>query len=349
MKVTKEPQLLDFLTYQERALSTDQNKEEGLMGMMIPLLGLAGEVGSLTVEYKKKIRDKEKHVLFTDRVEADLGDILWYLSNVASRSGLSLDVIAQKNLHKLATRWSVPHQGKSFFLDDEIDPAQQLPRHFAVEFRLRDDGRVQLSRDGQPIGDPLTDNNYLDDGYRFHDVFHLAYAAVLGWSPVIRKLLGCKRRGNSEIDEVEDGGRAAVCEEGVSALVYSYARTRTLLAGVNEIDHDILRMISALTGHLEVRVRTPAEWQRAILVGYRVWHQVRAANGGVVTVDLNNKDLFFATLPRANPARTGVRSGTTLNLRKTDGKPKAKFPKKAAQQKAGRTKRAARTSSRRGA
>ena len=190
--------------------------------------------------------------------------------------------------------------------------------------------------------------HYLDDGYRFHDVFHLAYAAVLGWSPVTRKLFNCKRRDIPEIDEVEDGGRAAVCEEGVSALVYSYARMRSLLAGVNEIDHDILRMISALTGHLEVRARTPAEWQRAILVGYRVWHQVRAANGGVVTVDLNNKDLFFATLPRASAARTAARTGATPNLRKTDGKPK--IPKKAAPRRNGRAKRAAsRTSARRSA
>ena len=47
---------------------------------------------------------------------------------------------------------------------------------------------------GEKIGDELTDNAYKDDGYRFHDVFHSAYVAILGWSPVIRKLLKRKRK-----------------------------------------------------------------------------------------------------------------------------------------------------------
>ena len=34
--------------------------------------------------------------------------------------------------------------------------------------------------DGQRIGDPLTDASLIEDDYRLHDVFHLAYAAVLG-------------------------------------------------------------------------------------------------------------------------------------------------------------------------
>ena len=40
-------------------------------------------------------------------------------------------------------------------------------------------------------------NNRRDDGYRFHDVVHLAYAAILGWSPVTRALLDCKRRSSA--------------------------------------------------------------------------------------------------------------------------------------------------------
>ena len=42
----------------------------------------------------------------------------------------------------------------------------------------------------------------------FHDVFHLAYAAVLGWSPTTRALLKIKRKSRPEIDENEDGARA---------------------------------------------------------------------------------------------------------------------------------------------
>jgi hypothetical protein len=39
------------------------------------------------------------------------------------------------------------------------------------------------------IGDPLTDNIRDPDGYRFHDVFHFARAAILHWSPTFRALI----------------------------------------------------------------------------------------------------------------------------------------------------------------
>jgi hypothetical protein len=117
---------------------------------------------------------------------------------------------------------------------------EQLPRHFTIEFRT-EEGRLRLYRDGDAIGDPLTDNAYVEDGYRFHDVFHLAYAAVLAWSPVARGLLDCKRRSDEDVDRVDDGGRAGVTEEGISQLVYQYAKTRDMLRGATEVDQWILR------------------------------------------------------------------------------------------------------------
>ena len=59
--------------------------------------------------------------------------------------------------------------------------------------------------DGMQIGDGLTDNRYEADGYRYHDIFHLTYMALLGSSPISRRLLGRKRRSRPEVDEVEDG------------------------------------------------------------------------------------------------------------------------------------------------
>jgi hypothetical protein len=110
-------------------------------------------------------------------------------------------------------------------------------------------------------------------------------------------LLDCKRKSDPMMDEVEDGGRAAVIEEGVSALVYAYARTRDFLDGATEVDHDIIDMVRKMTSHLEVRARTDAEWGKAILVGFNVWRQVRKDNGGRVTVDLEKRDLFYASTP----------------------------------------------------
>ena len=61
---------------------------------------------------------------------------------------------------------------------------------------------------GVNTGDRLTDNALEPDDYRFHDVFHYAYAAVLTWSPVTRSLLRLKRKSKPKLDEVEDGALA---------------------------------------------------------------------------------------------------------------------------------------------
>ena len=74
---------------------------------MIPLLRIAGETGTLLAEFKKKIRDKESYEGFKEKAEEELGDILWYLSNIASRLNLSLSEIASKNLQKTNERWPI--------------------------------------------------------------------------------------------------------------------------------------------------------------------------------------------------------------------------------------------------
>jgi NTP pyrophosphatase (non-canonical NTP hydrolase) len=92
---------MDFERYQQIASGTDQFADQpGESQLMIPLLGLAGETGTLLSEFKKKIRDRESYDGFKSRAEEELGDVLWYLSNIASRLDLSLSAIATKNLHK---------------------------------------------------------------------------------------------------------------------------------------------------------------------------------------------------------------------------------------------------------
>lgn len=67
-----------------------------------PLLGLFGEVGEFANKYKKVLRDGAE---FTDEdKKAELGDILWYIANLASDCGLKLEDIAQYNLDKLHDR-----------------------------------------------------------------------------------------------------------------------------------------------------------------------------------------------------------------------------------------------------
>ena len=58
----------------------DPNSSE----MLVPLLGMVGELGELLAEYKKWLRDGQAYALFPDRAREELGDLLWYLSNTAT-------------------------------------------------------------------------------------------------------------------------------------------------------------------------------------------------------------------------------------------------------------------------
>ena len=178
---------MDLKTYQARANRTDRNPATDEKGMMIPLLGLAGEAGELLTEYKKFLRDGESHVLFKERFAEELGDLLWYLTNVATKFGLSLTEIAQNNLIKCEQRW-LKSQTKLPPFDEGYPENERLPRQFQIDFStIHDaDGKPQMKAyyKGKQFGNDLTDNAYEHDGYRFHDVFHMAFAAVLGWSPI---------------------------------------------------------------------------------------------------------------------------------------------------------------------
>jgi MazG C-terminal domain len=161
------------------------------------------------------------------------------------------------------------------------------------EETCNDGVKVHLKLDGAALGNELTDNAYKNDGYRYHDVFHLAHAAVLGWSPVMRQLMKRKRKSNKDVDRVEDGGRAIAIEEGISALVFDYAHDHAYLEGVNHVDYGILRTIKHLTRHLEVSECSEHQWQDTILQGFSVWRQLQKTGKGIVVGDLALRTVIF--------------------------------------------------------
>jgi NTP pyrophosphatase (non-canonical NTP hydrolase) len=74
--------------------------------MTYPALGLCGEAGEVAEKVKKTIRD-DGGVLSAERREAlsrELGDVLWYLAQLATEAGLDLEEIAEENLDKLLSR-----------------------------------------------------------------------------------------------------------------------------------------------------------------------------------------------------------------------------------------------------
>jgi NTP pyrophosphatase (non-canonical NTP hydrolase) len=74
--------------------------------IVYPTLGLAGEAGEVAEKVKKLLRDDDG-VMSRERREAlagELGDVLWYVAQVATEACLDLEDIAQGNLDKLLSR-----------------------------------------------------------------------------------------------------------------------------------------------------------------------------------------------------------------------------------------------------
>lgn len=267
---------------------------------VVPLLGLVGEIGGLLGEYKKRLRDGELHRNFADEVAEELGDIMWYVANVADKFDLDLERIAADNLEKVKDRWLQPDAGRRLY-DSDLPTQQQIPRTFAYRFEeqaANHEIKVVMVDEfrGMNTGNELTDNSYEDDGYRFHDVMHLAFAAHLGWSPVLRKLLRTKKiikNRPSPLDDAEDGGKGQVVEEAIVAAAYVYATEHDFLEGIEEIDWQLLRHIKKMTRQFEVRDRSTWEWKEVLLRGFAVWRQLREERGGVVLGNLEEGTLEF--------------------------------------------------------
>jgi NTP pyrophosphatase (non-canonical NTP hydrolase) len=294
--------------YQTRAQATDhlpQDDSNGADPRLAPLLGLAGEVGTLLAGYKKYLRDNEAYELFDENVTEELGDILWYLANAAEKFGLSLETIAEENLSKTSDRWpdknrnERPTRSEDDHFDAGLSEEQQLPRTFDVRIRPVDnpDGpepKVELEWNGQVVADSLGDNTYADTGYRFHDAFHLANAAVLGWSPVARgKIFKHKREKGTKTDAVEDGGRAIVLEEAFAAFVFEYGSQHRELVDVRRLDYHVLKTFRTFTHDLEVQRRPLWEVEEAIFQGFAAWRELKVHAGGILRGNLTLRTLEF--------------------------------------------------------
>ncbi|MEX0661202.1 MAG: nucleoside triphosphate pyrophosphohydrolase family protein [Balneolaceae bacterium] len=284
---------MNLREYQIKSSETDQHPgSDKLLDFLIPVLGLVGEMGSALSEFKKRLRDGKSYTSFKPHLEEELGDVLWYLSNIATKMELDLDKIAEKNIKKTQNRWTL--HSKYHLFDEDYSENEQLPRKFDLEFKEIKDSvgtKVQVLINGKIAGDPLTDNSHVDDGYRYHDIFHYGFAAYLGWSPVLRKLLSIKRKSDPQIDEVEDGARAAVIEEAISAYVYPFAVETNFFKGVDALDYEILKTIKRLVLPFEVSKRTLKEWEFAILESYKIYRFLRENQGGKLNVNLNSRTI----------------------------------------------------------
>ena len=96
---------MDFNEYQTKSRKTANFPSIG-HPVIYPTLGLTNEAGEVAGKIKKVFRDKDGQVSDETReaLKAELGDVLWYLAQIATELGLTLDEIAEYNIEKLMSR-----------------------------------------------------------------------------------------------------------------------------------------------------------------------------------------------------------------------------------------------------
>ncbi|WP_158853025.1 nucleoside triphosphate pyrophosphohydrolase family protein [Saccharothrix deserti] len=296
---------MDLAEFEHAVADTDILDPDDLV---LPMLGLAGEIGGLVAQYKKIQRDHTGYRAFSDEVREELGDLFWYATALARRCGLSLEEILVDNVRKTRERFLRPTTPPPHPLfDDDAHPGEQLPRSLDITFNetvAHDRGAkavpvVSIFRGTEAVGDPLDDNSGENDDYRYHDAFHLAHMAILGWSPVMRSLLRVKRGTDRDTDRIQDGGRAIAIEEGLSAYVFAAARDHSYFRTSTSVPSEIIKACRAMTAHLEVSRRTAQDWEYAILAGYRAFVELTENRGGTVHADLNRRILTYTSTPNS--------------------------------------------------
>jgi NTP pyrophosphatase (non-canonical NTP hydrolase) len=260
------------------------------------LLALAGDIGTLVNEYESGALAK-----LPAQLAIRLASVLAHLMRAADESGVSLEAAAVKNLHKIEDRWPTKRIYPDAFDADE-DPEEQLPRRMVIdvyEREVRAQTYVFQRSEGVYVGDRLTDNAREPDDYRFHDVFHYAYVAVLGWSPVIRSLLRLKRKSDPKVDEAEDGARAILIEEGITTWIFGQAQQLRLFEGFQRdgLPLDLLKHVREFVAGYEVERCPLWLWEEAILQGYAAFRFLKDRRRGRVTIDFRNRRLGIKDIP----------------------------------------------------
>lgn len=94
---------MDIKEYQEKAtrtVNTRLSRKDQLSNLCMGLCGESGEV----VDYLKKCIYHD-HKLEKEKLFEELGDIMWYLTNIATLFNLPMDNILDKNIKKLEERY----------------------------------------------------------------------------------------------------------------------------------------------------------------------------------------------------------------------------------------------------
>ena len=254
------------------------------------LIRLSAEVGLLMVDF-----DAGRFINNQPALVGRLLSVLRALLQAAGDAGITLEAAAKGNLAKIKDRWPDEKIYPTPF-DGGFPEPERFERKMVFEIREVLEGDLlvsSLTKDGIAIGDVLTDNRQGDDDYRFHDVFHMAYAAVMGWSPTLRRLLKRKRKSDPKIDEIQDGARAVLIEEGIATWIFNHAQRLEYFENLNALDYSMLKNVREFVQGYESENCPLWCWEEAILQGYAAFRQVKKNRSGRLIVDLDNRTLQY--------------------------------------------------------
>lgn len=96
---------MEFNEYQKKANKTLLGNEQVLTNCALGLAGESGQVVNLVKNYTFRGTDLDK-----EQLTKEMGDVLWYLSQVAQWADIPFEEVAQKNIKDLAKRY--PHSFK---------------------------------------------------------------------------------------------------------------------------------------------------------------------------------------------------------------------------------------------
>jgi hypothetical protein len=293
------------------------------------MMGLASATGNI-LDFPK---NNSQHINLSGNKKfflKELGDLLWYTSAVATACDLDLGMIAERNITRAHDLYTIPSQPLSKLFkslptfDDAREPTECFPRLMIVGFEERAladgppiarqrivearpyafrngpttqrGGKLQGFKLGVALGQSTTDNTRHGDGYRYHDAIHLAFVAVLGWSPTVRALLRLKRKSKINTDRNEDGARAIFTEEGLAAILSRLAPRRMGFLGENTVDGQVIATAKAVVQDLECESLPGWLWRRAISQGFNAMRELDRNKGGYLKVDLDNRELTYSKM-----------------------------------------------------
>lgn len=254
-----------------------------------------------------------------------LTETAWHLAALATLNELKLSDIVETLQIKTGFRGE---STRTKALDSRFPKQERFPDNFEIAFVPSPKDKLVsemfwLRKDGYhtKLGASLQDNHSDNDGYRYHDAIHVAFAVHLGWSPNLRKFMGLKRKSDKKTDSDEDGGRAAILEEMIILQVHTYASKlkyyineacgnplkqlleKSPFEEPNALTFEFIRDLHELSLGYEVDQSKEGDWKRAICSGYDMYVKLQK-EGGVLIASTIDKTVNYRPLTEGEVLHT---------------------------------------------